>query len=97
MISAVFWMDLFRFWGNFVVSPGGFNGGGSGIGRSGAGGGGASDIRLSDSVDSRIVVAGGGGYISYKEINVTIVLIILFVVLFSVLTIKLMCASNKKE
>ena len=41
---------------------GGFNGGGSSGGNyGGRGGGGATDIRLSSTISSRIVVAGGGG------------------------------------
>jgi hypothetical protein len=44
-------------------AQGGFNGGGGSGGNSGTegSGGGASDIRLSQSLDSRIAVAGGGG------------------------------------
>ncbi|WP_235681092.1 glycine-rich protein [Tomitella gaofuii] len=38
-------------------SDGGFNGGGYGNGR----GGGASDVRISDALDSRLIVAAGGG------------------------------------
>ena len=49
-----------------IISKGGFNGGGDGMTGSGSfhagGGGGATDIRLnSQDLDSRIIVAGGGG------------------------------------
>lgn len=47
--------------GVFILAPGGFNGGGSGLGRTGAGGGGATDIRFNDSISTRFVVAGAGG------------------------------------
>ena len=43
-----------------TVSLGGWNGGGSGY-TSASGGGGASDIRLTDSLQSRIIVAAGAG------------------------------------
>lgn len=47
--------------GTTSSSTGGFNGGGNGTGN-GKGGGGASDIRVnSDSLYSRVIVAGGGG------------------------------------
>ena len=49
--------------GSNAGEPGGFNGGGNAGGSAGVegSGGGASDIRIGDSLSSRIVVAGGGG------------------------------------
>lgn len=42
----------------FGTARGGFNGGGAG--QSGTSGGGGSDVRTSDSIDNRLIVAGGG-------------------------------------
>ena len=56
-----------RVGGTTTVEAGGYNGGGdgsrsyNGASATGVGGGGASDIRLDDSLNSRIMVAAGGG------------------------------------
>ena len=47
--------------GAYGVVPGGFNGGGASTYSNSASGGGATDIRMSLSLNSRLAVAGGGG------------------------------------
>lgn len=50
-----------RVGGKGQVYQGGWNGGGGSTASAGNGGGGATDIRVNDSLTSRIMVAGGGG------------------------------------